>query len=157
MAIIVDIPGRKTYCLSKLVMDLNGTLTLDGKLRKKTASLLRQVTEILPVYILTADTLGVAARATRELDVLLHVFSGSDVYTAKRDFIEQLGPEEVIAVGNGSNDAGMLEKAAIGIAVLGPEGCSVQSLRYADLQVKNVDDALMMILKPKRLVATLRL
>lgn len=35
MALILEIPGRKKIVISKIVMDLNGTLTVDGMLRKK--------------------------------------------------------------------------------------------------------------------------
>jgi P-type E1-E2 ATPase len=152
----LEIPGRKTFFISKIVLDLNGTLTEDGRLREETLSLLNRVAGILQVYILTADTFGSAAQINRELKADIHVLCGENTSAAKAMFLEHLGPEQVIAVGNGSNDAGMLEKAAIGIAVLGPEGCSVEALRCADLLVKSVNDALLMVLKPQRLAATLR-
>jgi len=53
--------------ISKIVMDLNGTLTVDGMLRKKTSSRLEKVAGILDVYILTTDTLGSAVQNCREL------------------------------------------------------------------------------------------
>lgn len=50
----------------------------------------------------------------------------------------------------------MLEKAAIGIVVLGPEGCAAEALCAAELVVNNIDDALCIVLKPRRLIASLR-
>jgi soluble P-type ATPase len=61
-----------------------------------------------------------------------------------------------MAIGNGVNDVAMLERAAIGIAVLGPGGYAAEALRSADLPVKSIDDALCMVTKPRRLIATLR-
>ena len=40
----------------------------------------------------------------------------------KADVVNQLGAERDHALGNGANDADMLGEAALGIAVVGPEG-----------------------------------
>jgi soluble P-type ATPase len=67
-----------------------------------------------------------------------------------------LGSDSVVAVGNGANDAGMLQLAAIGIAVLTDEGVAISTLRAADVLVTNPVHAIELLLLPKRLVATLR-
>ena len=43
---------------------------------------------------------------------------------AKSDYVETLGADTVVAMGNGANDAAMIERAALGIAILGPEGAA---------------------------------
>ena len=58
--------------------------------------------------------------------------------------------------GNGANDAGMLRLAAIGVAVLAAEGVAISALHAADVLVSGPIDAIELVLKPKRLVATLR-
>lgn len=63
----------------------------------------------------------------------------------------------VAAVGNGANDAAMLREAALGIAVLGPEGLAAEALLAADVLVRDVRDALDLLLQPERLVATWRI
>jgi soluble P-type ATPase len=50
----------------------------------------------------------------------------------------------------------MLSSAALGIAVLGPEGLAVEALRAAHVVVARIEDALDLLLHPQRLVATLR-
>jgi soluble P-type ATPase len=50
----------------------------------------------------------------------------------------------------------MLREAAVGIAVVGPEGPAVGALATADVVVASLDDALGLLRSPKRLVATLR-
>ncbi len=157
MALDLEIPGIGSFRLTKIVFDLNGTLSEDGKLSSKTLSLLNKVGEILEVHILTADTMGTAHKISRKMNFKIKIITGENTLEAKAKFVEHLGPAEVIAVGNGSNDVGMLEKAAIGIAVLGSEGCSKAAVQSADLFVKTINDALKIILNPQRLVATLRL
>ena len=50
----------------------------------------------------------------------------------------------------------MLERAALGIAVLGPEGVAGITLQKADVVVPDIRSALELLLYPKRLIATLR-
>ncbi len=50
----------------------------------------------------------------------------------------------------------MLRAAALGIATVQREGAAVDAMRAADIVVQNVRDALDLLLKPRRLVATLR-
>lgn len=153
----LDILGRKKIILRNILLDLNGTLATDGTILDDTLLLLKEVGEILRVYILTADTLGSATRLQEQgLKKEIKVLAGENVAMAKGQFLEGLGNEGVIAIGNGTNDTEMLKKADIGIAVLGREGCSAQALRHADLLVKNIDDALQMVLRPQRIVAGLR-
>ncbi len=156
MALKLEIPGKGAFKLKKIIFDLNGTLTVDGKLDAKTRSLLKKVARILDVYILTADTLGSVSQIGLENYINKQIVSGDNTSAAKVNFIDFAGPAETMAVGNGINDAGMLKKAVIGIAVLGPEGCAVATLCAADLVVNNIDDALTMVLKPQRLIASLR-
>lgn len=139
-----------------MVLDLNGTLTVDGIINANTISLLKKAAVFLEVHILTADTLGLAVQIQRALNLKVHVIGCEHTSAAKAYYIQKLGLREVMAVGNGVNDAAMLEKAAIGIAVLGPEGCAAEALRSADLLVNNIDDALCMVTKPRRLIASLR-
>jgi len=76
---------------------------------------------------------------------------------AKAGYVENLGAEFTVAVGNGANDRLMLAKAALGIVVLVPEGTSLQALQNADLAVPDIATGLDLLLRPKRLIATLRL
>jgi soluble P-type ATPase len=50
----------------------------------------------------------------------------------------------------------MLKTAGIGIALLGDEGCSKDTLFSADIICKSIDEALSLALETKRLIATLR-
>ena len=74
----------------------------------------------------------------------------------KAAFIRQLGAEQVVAIGQGANDAEMLRSAGLGICVLSAEGSAVETLLAADLVVANIFDALALLEKPLRIVASLR-
>jgi soluble P-type ATPase len=50
----------------------------------------------------------------------------------------------------------MLREAALGIAVLGPEGLALDALQSADMVVPDIHAALSLLQDPRRLVATLR-
>ncbi len=54
------------------------------------------------------------------------------------------------------NDVGMLRLAAIGVAVLAGEGVATAAIQAADVLALGPIDAIDLVLKPKRLVATLR-
>ena len=62
----------------------------------------------------------------------------------------------MIAIGQGANDALMLQTAKVGVCVLSQEGTAVETLLSADLLVPNILNALELLEKPLRLVATLR-
>jgi soluble P-type ATPase len=70
--------------------------------------------------------------------------------------LDQLGREKCAVIGNGTNDVLVLEAAAIGFAVLGPEGASAAALRSADIVCASAADALDLLLEPRALSATLR-
>ncbi|HCI79192.1 MAG TPA: ATPase P [Ktedonobacter sp.] len=149
----VDIPQRGIIDLHHAVFDINGTLAIDGVVTQEVVDALQQVSKHLSIHILTAGTHGNLADIERSLGFPLRLINKGD---EKMRYVQQLGPEHVVAVGNGSNDVGMLRLAAIGIAVMTLEGVSTRALQAADVLVASPVDALGLLLYPKRLIATLR-
>jgi len=147
----LEIPGRPAVSLRHLLLDLNGTIARDGRLLPGVRRRLPRLARILEVRVLTADTFGTAAAQLRGLPVsLVRVETGADKARLARAL------EGVAAVGNGANDAGMLRAAALGVAVVGPEGMAGELVAAADVVVVRVEDALDLVLRPGRLAATLR-
>ena len=70
--------------------------------------------------------------------------------------MRDLGARRTVSVGNGRNDRMMLEEAALGIAVMHEEGAAAAALRSADLVTLTILDALDVLIKSLRLVASLR-
>jgi P-type E1-E2 ATPase len=152
MPLTVKVPGRAPFHLEHLALDLNGTLAVGGRLLPGVKKRVTALARLLEVTVLTADTYGRAARALASLPVgLEQVRTGRD----KARFVA--ARTGVVAVGNGANDAGMLAAADLGVAVLGPEGTAAALVTAADVLVPSIDDALDLLLDPRRLVATLRL
>ena len=152
----INIPGFKELDIKYLVSDLNGTLTNKGIMKETTAALLNKIAQNLKVYIITADTYGKAGEACRNLRADLAILRTGREKEEKAFFVKELGCQETVTLGNGANDELMLEQAALGIVVMGEEGCSTRSLYKADIVVKDIDDALSMLLDPEIVKATLR-
>jgi P-type E1-E2 ATPase len=162
--ISVSIPGWHTLELSHLVLDLNGTIAVDGQVLPGVPDRLAAVSARLTVHLVTADTQGQAAQSAERLGLHLFKIDQGDApnsgpyYEAgqKLSLVKQLGSEQTVAIGNGANDARMLAAAALGIAILGPEGLAMIALQSADIIVGRIEDALDSLLWPRRLIATLR-
>ncbi len=156
--ISIEIPGQTELLLKYAVFDMNGTLTTDGIIAEETKKKLQILADKLKIIILTADTFGKAKTVFKDSSTELHILDNSiPGAEAKLNFIEKLGVEHCVAVGNGSNDFLMLKHSALGIAVTGEEGLSVKAVCNADIVVKRIDDAIDLLLNTKRIKATLRL
>jgi P-type E1-E2 ATPase len=155
----VDIPGWRSLQLEVLLLDVNGTLTLDGDLLAGVDAGLKALIQVgvLDVQLVSADTFGRLDNIAAQLGVRAKRLEAGRPETAqKADVVRQLVAERVVAIGNGANDADMLREAALGIAVVGPEGLAVGALAAADVVVPSINDALGLLRTPRRLIATLR-
>jgi P-type E1-E2 ATPase len=152
----IKIPGYATYRLRHIVLDVNGTIAKDGHLLEGVRELFAELSSGLEIHLITADTHGNQEELDRILGLTAARIPVRDQAKAKLDYVEQLGKDEVVAIGNGANDAAMLEHAALGIVVLGPEGSAVEALMKAKVVVPDIGTALELLLHPKRLIATLR-
>jgi len=152
----ITIPNVTTYTLTDIVCDYNGTIAKDGKVLPSVKSLFKNLQEDFTIHVITADTFGSVQRELEGYDVQIKVITSSDHTQEKADFITSLGAAHCVALGNGNNDTLMLKTAAIGIAVIGDEGCSTQTLLSSDIVVKSIDEGLGLLSDTKRLIATLR-
>ncbi len=152
----LNIPGRGAIRLEHLVCDVNGTLAVDGRLVDGVSRLIGTLRDRLEIHLVTADTLGRQPIIDQQLGVVAVRLQQGDEAGQKADFVRQLGADRVVAIGQGANDALMLEAAAIGICVLSPEGTAVATLLKADIVANTILSALELIEKPLRMVATLR-
>ena len=151
-----DIPGLGIIDISTIVMDYSGTLALSGKLIPGLADHLQSLAKQFSIHVLTGDSYGLAAEQLDGLNCELHILPGTDQAQAKQQFIESIGAEHCIALGNGLNDALMLRVAKLGIAVLQEEGLAQACLLEADVLVRSMPEALRLLKDPKRLISTLR-
>jgi len=135
------------------VLDVNETLTDRGRLLPGVPERLANVASRLRVVLVSADTFGTLEETAAAL--------GAEACTAadgaaKVRALDELGRDASVAIGNGANDVPALQAAALGIAVLGPEGASADALAAADVVCLSILDALDLLLDERALVATLR-
>ncbi|MBI2297231.1 MAG: HAD hydrolase family protein [Betaproteobacteria bacterium] len=152
----VAIPGYRTLALEHLVLDYNGTLACDGELVQGVSRRLSRLARDLRIHVITADTFGKARSALTRMPCQLEVLPAEGQDQAKLVYVQRLGCERVVAIGNGRNDRLMLEAAALGIAVVQREGAAAEALRAADIVCHSILDALDLLVHPLRLTATLR-
>jgi soluble P-type ATPase len=152
----IDIPGFGLVRLEHLVSDFTGTLSVDGVLLPGVKGQLNEIAKFLMIHILTADTFGKAKEELNGIDCEMHILSGADHDVQKEEYVKKLGADSIVAFGNGNNDRKMLKAACIGIAVSQGEGCAVDAIIAANIQVTNANIGLDLLLHPKRCKATLR-
>jgi P-type E1-E2 ATPase len=159
-AVEITIAGRGTFQLEHLVLDVNGTVACSGQLilgvREQLVALKESGWQI---HWITADTRGRQAALDKELGWPAVRIAADDLLgeaEQKAAFVRELDGRHVVAVGNGANDALMLREAAIGIAVLGPEGLAHDALQASDLLAPNIRTALDLLIDPQRLIASWR-
>ena len=152
----LDIPGWRRLVLRQLVLDVNGVLALDGELVPAVPERIAALSPVLDVHLLSADTYGHLADIAAAVTAQATRLRPGDEAAQKAEFVRSLGAASVVAIGNGANDIAMLEEAALGIAVLGFEGAAPATLLAGDIVAGSVHEALDLLLRPIRLVATLR-
>ncbi len=152
----LDIPGYRQLTLSHLVVDFNGTLAYDGALREGVRVQLTELAQLLTIHVVTANTYDTANHELNRIPCETVLLPPEGQAAAKRDFVQRLGADETVAIGNGRNDTQMLQAATFAIAVIEGEGAASETLAAADVVTANINAALGMLQHEKRLVATLR-
>ncbi|HII59510.1 TPA: HAD family hydrolase [Methanocaldococcus jannaschii] len=146
-----------------ILLDLNGTIATDGKIKEGVKERLTILKERAEIYILSADTFGTLNDIAKSLNVkgmkVDREKYGSEKI-AKLKILEELKKEnpnkKIIAIGNGNNDELLLKNADLGICVIGDEGAWSKTILSSDIVVKDINDALDLLLNENRLKATSR-
>jgi P-type E1-E2 ATPase len=147
-----------------ILLDLNGTIATDGKILDGVKERLKTLKEKgAKIYILSADTFGTLGEIAKELgvegrkiDKTLYESEKKAKLMALLEFKKENPSTFVVAIGNGNNDGLMLKAADLGICVIGDEGAYTETLLNSDIVVKDINDALDLLIKEKRLKATIR-
>ena len=151
----INIPGREELNLSHLILDYNGTIAEDGEIIESIRPRLAELSKVLTICVITADTHGTAAKKCEGLPLEVLTFPTTEVGAIKaQEAMKRTGG--VITIGNGFNDIQMSDAADLSICVIGREGCCGALLTHTDIVVTSIDDALDLLIKTGRLRATLR-
>ncbi|BDD88430.1 HAD family hydrolase [Desulfofustis limnaeus] len=152
----LNVPAYGSLTITHCVTDYTGTLSVDGRVVPGVRDGLRELAKLVEVHVLTSDTFGTARQELADTPCTLHILTGENHTGQKETYVQRLGAEQVIALGNGNNDRLMLQAARIGVAVMLAEGCAAQALNAADILVFSPLDAFNLLLSPNRLKAVLR-
>ncbi len=152
----LKIPGFGEIRARHLVLDYNGTVAVDGKAVSGVKKALEALSRRLTVHVVTADTFGHVQQEMADVSCTVSILSPGRQDEAKREYVRELEAQSVIAVGNGKNDALMLEASRLGVAVILAEGASPDALQAADVVCTDILSALALLSSPLRLTATLR-
>ena len=156
MARQIDVPNLGEWTIENIVLDYNGTLAENGEVAPEVQTVLTALCREYKVYVITADTFGTVAEALADVPLEVTILTSEDHTTEKAVFVEALGSDKTVAIGNGNNDRRMLDTAALSIAIMGAEGCATGTLMVSDIVLHSIIDAMELFLYPKRLIATLR-
>jgi P-type E1-E2 ATPase len=151
-----SIPGLGDYTFEHLVMDVNGTLAIDGLLIEGVPAKISSLREQLTIHLLTADTHGRQTILDQQLGLTATRITPGGESAQKAEYIHRLGSERVAAIGQGANDAQMLAAARLGICVMSVEGVAKETLLASDLIAPTILSALELFETPMRIVASLR-
>ncbi|GAB4435226.1 MAG: hypothetical protein Kow002_21800 [Anaerolineales bacterium] len=152
----LDIPGRGPLRIQHLVSDVNGTIAVDGQLIDGLAKRISSLRDRVNVHLLTANTHGRQSMLDEQLGLAAVRVQAGDEAAQKEEYVRALGTEQVVAIGQGANDAKMLKAAGLGICVLSQEGTAIEALQAADLLMPDIFSALDLFDKPLRMIASLR-
>lgn len=154
--IAIDIPGYHALELTHLVLDYNGTIAFDGRPIDGVKDRLRALSANIDIHVLTADTFGAVEEMLVGTPCHVSILPPGRQDEGKLAYVEALGCDHTVAIGNGRIDSLMLEACVLGIAVILDEGAALKAVKAADVCCVSIASALELLLNPKRLVATLR-
>ena len=109
----IAIPSQRVLRLEYLLLDVNGTIALDGRLVSGVRERMERLSGSLDVWLVSADTQGTLTDVATTLQAKARRLQSGDEATQKVALVGELGAERVVAIGNGANDTMMLRQAAL--------------------------------------------
>ena len=149
-----DIPGQEQLNIKTIILDLNGTLSVAGKVPGGVKARLDQLkAKGFKVLFFTGNTRNDADDLATRLGIDWKLAKDA---IGKRDLALGLEPETCASIGNGLIDLELMKTVKLRIVTLQAEGVHVQTMLNSDIVVPNINDALDLFIDDQRLIATLR-
>jgi len=155
---IINIPNYGEISIKNVLFDMNGTIQFEGKLSEKLCEKFNLLKKFYNVYLISSDTRGNLDTVAKKL-VTSYIIIDSNKFSheeAKCKVLMKLGENVTVAVGNGNNDALMLKKALLGLAIIGKEGATTKCVLNSDVLFPDPISAINFLLDDKIMIATLR-
>jgi len=148
-------PGLAPLEIDFILLDFDGTLARDGRIHPKAKDKINLLAKRTQIYVLTKEEKEKVEEALRKVNAQIVHLTEGESSQGKLDWLRRLGQGRTVAIGNGVDDALMIEEAGLGICVLSKEGTGASTLEKADLVFPDILDALDFLVKPLRQKATL--
>jgi soluble P-type ATPase len=148
-------PGQDPLEVEFLFVDFEGTLASDGRIHPKAKDKINLLSKRIRIHVFVKSGQALPEKTFRNVKAEIVYLTEGSSSKQKTDRLEKLGPGRTVAIGNGLDDARIIEEAGFGICVIGKEGASGEAVRKADLVVMSVLDAFDFLLKPLRQKATM--
>ena len=153
--ISIERPGQANLEIDFILIDFEGTLASDRRVHPKAKDKINLLSKRAKIYILTKEGKEQVMEVLRKVKAEIIHFAERDVSARKLDLLRQLGANRTVVIGNGRDDASIIEEATFGICVISREGTAAETIQKADVVVSNILDALDFLLKPLHQKATL--
>ncbi len=150
-------PGRNPLEIEFILLTFEGTLATDRRIHPKAKDKLNLLSKRTKIYILAKGEQEAIREILKKVKAEVVFFMEGEASQGKLNLLRQLGAAKTVAIGNGLDDAAMIEEAGLGICIIGKEGGSAEAMRKADVLFTDILDALDFLLKPMRHKAALGL
>ena len=153
--ISIERPGQNNLEIEFILIDFEGTLASDRRVHPKAKDKINLLSKRTQIHILTKEEKEHVGEILKKVKAeIIYLMEGKSSQQ-KLDLLRQLGAARTVAIGNGVDDAPMIEEAGLGICIMGKEGTFSEAMKKADVVFMNILDALDFLLKPLRQKATL--
>ncbi len=140
--------------INHLILDLNGTIAIDGVVIEGVPERIRKIKELgIEIYLFTGDTNGNGQAIADQLGIKLKIAKDAE---AKKLFAIEFDTNKTATIGNGRIDLDLFNTVNLSIAVIQKEGAFTKTLLAADLTTNSILDALDLFIYPNRMIASLR-
>ena len=149
-----EVPHGIAYEIETIVLDLNGTLSVHGKILEGVKQRISKLNELgFKIILFTGNQRGTADQLCDELGI---EFKVTQTGKQKEEEMLKLDINKCAAIGNARIDIGTFKHAKLSILTLQAEGIHTKTLNHADIVVPSIIDALDLFLNKDSLCATLR-
>jgi soluble P-type ATPase len=155
--IIIQKPGQEPLAIEFILIDFEGTLASDRRVHPKARDKLNLLSKRSKIYILAKGEQEAIGEILKKVKAEVIYLTEGEASQRKLDLLRQVGATRTVAIGNGVDDAAMIEEAGLGICIIGKEGTSAEATEKADVVFTDILHALDFLLKPLRHKATLGL
>lgn len=151
---IFKMANKEAIEIKTIVLDLNGTLSVNGKIPAGAKKRLEKLKALsYKIILFTGDQRGTAKELCADLNIeFIITQTGKD----KEDAILRLEPDTCASIGNARIDIGTFKRARLSVITLQAEGIHADVIKYADIIVPSINDALDLFINKDSLLATLK-